>query len=190
MNTYLETLLNKISGLTEMDKKALSDELLVKEFPKETILLRQGEVPEKCYYIFEGSIRQFFIDEQGNEKTTGFFLEEDTAAVLNPDEVHQPAQFFWQCPEDAVLLVGDLKTESEILNRYPEIQAVIREMLEKSLGKIQTSFAAFVSSSPEERVRNLLTTRPELFKRFPQHQVASFLGMTPESLSRIKKRLS
>ncbi|MNC80460.1 hypothetical protein D3C75_1332500 [compost metagenome] len=64
-----------------------------------------------------------------------------------------------------------------------------RRMIEESFGQVQEEFAAFIASSPEDRLKKLLHSRPGLISRVPQHQLASYLGMTPESLSRIKKRI-
>ena len=64
-----------------------------------------------------------------------------------------------------------------------------RKMIEESFGNVQDEFATFIASTPEERFKTLLLKRPKLIDRVPQHQLASYLGITPESLSRIKKRL-
>lgn len=64
-----------------------------------------------------------------------------------------------------------------------------RKIIEENFGQVQEEFAAFIASSPEDRFKELLMKRPYLIDRVPQHQLASYLGMTPESLSRIKKRV-
>ncbi len=66
---------------------------------------------------------------------------------------------------------------------------MIRKMMEINLGEIQDQLGEFISSSPEERYETILRKRPQLIDRVPQHQLASYLGITPESLSRIKKRI-
>ncbi|GAA3313827.1 hypothetical protein GCM10020331_004850 [Ectobacillus funiculus] len=74
-------------------------------------------------------------------------------------------------------------------NNYSQLETMTRKMMEISLSEIQDEFAEFIRSSPEERYKAILKKRPQLVQRVPQHQLASFLGMTPESLSRIKKRM-
>ena len=64
-----------------------------------------------------------------------------------------------------------------------------RKMIEENFANVQDEFATFIASTPEERFKTLLIKRPQLIDRVPQHQLASYLGITPESLSRIKKRL-
>jgi CRP-like cAMP-binding protein len=87
------------------------------------------------------------------------------------------------------LVVGSLDYEQEMYQKFPKLAALTRALMEQDFGKTQSAFVAFMSSSPEERYRKLLTDRPDLLGRAPQHQIASYLGVTPESLSRIRKRI-
>jgi CRP-like cAMP-binding protein len=87
------------------------------------------------------------------------------------------------------MVVGDLETEKDMYNKHPQLETMTRMMIEENLGQVQEEFAAFIASSPEERFKTLQMKRPSLIDRVPQHQLASYLGITPESLSRIKKRL-
>ena len=73
---------------------------------------------------------------------------------------------------------------------FPKLEIITRMMMEQDLGKSQDAMANFITSSPEERYLNLQKTRPDLLQRVPQHQLASFLGVTPESLSRIRNRMA
>ena len=73
--------------------------------------------------------------------------------------------------------------------KYPQLESLSRVIAEVILTKQQESFTEFKTSSPEERYLNLLKTKPDLMQRVPQHQIASYLGIKPESLSRIRKRL-
>ena len=74
-------------------------------------------------------------------------------------------------------------------NKYDQLESMIRKMIEEKFGQVQDEYAAFIASTPEERFKSLLLNRPHLIDRVPQHQLASYLGITPESLSRIKKRV-
>ncbi|OHD33443.1 MAG: hypothetical protein A2Y31_12980 [Spirochaetes bacterium GWC2_52_13] len=190
VNKYVETLLEKADGLSDEEKQTLAESLPVKTYGKGHHLLRQGEPYRECFYIFKGCIRQYFLDDSGNEKTVAFFTEGDTAALLDADYLKNPAPYFWECTEESTVLIGDLTNESDILDRYPSLQKLIRQMLEENLGKSQASLTTFISSTPEQRYLNLIHTRADLLERVPQYQIASFLGITAESLSRIRKRLS
>lgn len=88
------------------------------------------------------------------------------------------------------MVVGDLEGEKDMLQKYSQLETMIRWMVEENLGEVQDEKTSFIASAPEERYKALLRKRPGLADRVPQHQLASYLGITPESLSRIKKRIS
>jgi CRP-like cAMP-binding protein len=91
--------------------------------------------------------------------------------------------------EESVLTVGSLEDQVKLFQQYPQFEAACRIAIDDELGKSQDRFATFMISTPEERYLNLLQTRPELLDRVPQYQLASYLGVKPESLSRIRKRI-
>lgn len=190
VNNFVVELLEKVEGLTDSEKETLAESLPVRTFGKGYHLLRQGAPYHECFHIFKGCVRQYFLDDEGNEKTVAFFTEGDTAALLDIAYLKKPSPYFWECTEETTVLVGDLTSESDILERYPALQKLIRDMLEENLGKSQASLSTYISSSPEQRYLNLARTRADLLERVPQYQIASFLGITAESLSRIRKRLS
>ena len=88
-----------------------------------------------------------------------------------------------------MLLIGDPHRDTELFTKFPILVDITRNMIETDLGNIKNTLTKFITSSPEQRYLNLLDERPELLQRVPQHIIASYLGMTPESLSRIGKRI-
>jgi len=165
------------------------DEIYIEEFKKGTVLFQQGDSPTACYFVLKGCVRQYSIDVEGREVTSNFYTEEQAIAVFDhkPDKI---SNYTFICVEDSVMVVGDLNTEKDMYNKHPQLESMTRKMIEADFAKIQEEFAAFIASSPEERFRLLQLKRPTLIDRVPQHQLASYLGMTPESLSRIKKRIN
>ncbi len=87
------------------------------------------------------------------------------------------------------MVVGDLAVEKDMYHKYGQLESMTRTMIEEKFGQVQDEYVAFIASTPEERFKALLRNRPDLIDRVPQHQLASYLGITPESLSRIKKRV-
>ncbi|MBL7837761.1 MAG: Crp/Fnr family transcriptional regulator, partial [Bacteroidetes bacterium] len=77
-----------------------------------------------------------------------------------------------------------------IFDKFPALVHITRKMIEADLGKSQVELTKLITSTPEQRYLNLLNDRPQLMQRVPQHIIASYLGITPESLSRIRKRLA
>ncbi|AKG36841.1 Crp/Fnr family transcriptional regulator [Paenibacillus durus] len=179
----------RLTSLSEAEQHAILDEIRVEEYRKGTVLLRQGEIPGKCYFVLNGCVRQHAVDETGRDITSNFYTEEQAIAIFNVHKPDKSSEYTLTCLEDCVLVVGPLDTEKEMYAKYTQLESMTRRMIEESFGQVQEEFAAFIASSPEERYKTLLLRRPGLIDRVPQHQLASYLGMTPESLSRIKKRL-
>ena len=190
-----ESALNKLAAYavnyTDIDQKELRkmvEHIPVRFFRKGKNLILQGEKVEQCFFILEGCARKYSVDEEGREVTSDFFTEYQTIAVFSTDET-DGSPYSVTCLEDSVMIVGDLSQEQEEYDKYPELAEITRKMIEENLGVMQDEFTAQIRLAPEERVRRMMDKRPELFNRVPQHQLASFLGIIPESLSRIKRRL-
>lgn len=178
----------RFASFSEEEKAALIANTPIHEYKKGALLLREGQLITECFFVLKGIVRQYIITE-GIEKTTAFFMEKESVNAFADQSMQTPASQFWECLEDCVLVVGNLNENAEIFKNYPQFEAMTRKMMEEDFGKMQAAFTKFMISSPEERYLNLLDERPQLLQRVPQHQLASYLGVTPESLSRIKKRI-
>lgn len=189
MKSILYKYMSKFTSLTEEQQQTIANEIKIEEFKKGTILLRQGDVPTKCYFVLKGCIRQYSVNEEGKEVTSNFYTEEQAIAVFNNHKLDKSSEYTFTCLEDSVLVVGDLDMEQNMYSKYTPLEIMTRKMIEENFGKVQEEFATFIASTPEERFKTLLLKRPQLIDRVPQHQLASYLGITPESLSRIKKRV-
>ena len=188
MKEVLIQYMKRFSDLSESELKKLTVDVPVAAFKKGTILLHQGEIPDKCYFVLQGCVRQYAVDENGNENTYNFFTEEQSVTIFNQHKTDKASPYSLSCLEDCTLVVGDLSTEQESYDMHPVLETMTRKMMEEDMGAMRDDFSAFISSTPEERYRALMEKRPDLVDRVPQYQLASYLGIKPESLSRIKKR--
>lgn len=189
MKDILYKYMSSLTSLTEEEQQAIINEIHIGEFKKGASLIKQGEVPTKCFFILNGCVRQYAIDEEGKEVTSNFYTEEQAIALFNHHKQDKSSAYTFTCTEDSVMVVGELITEKDMYSKFPQLELMTRMMIEENFSCLKDEYAAFIASSPEDRFKSLLAKRPTLINRVPQHQLASYLGMTAESLSRIKKRV-
>ena len=191
MKEILLKYMTAFTSLSEKEQQEITEAVVVEEYQKGSYLIRQGDVPtSKCYFALKGCVRQYYVDESGKEITSNFYTEEQAILGFNFQEQDQASKYSFICLEDCILIVGHLDHEKDMYRKYAQLETMTRKMMEIYLGEAQDEFSAFIHSTPEERYKTILKKRPHLVNRVPQHQLASYLGMTPESLSRIKKRMN
>lgn len=189
----IDVLINYMRNYTDLPEDELYEmakHIPIQSFKKGTVLIEQGEIPTECYFVLKGLVRQYAINEDGKETTFNFFTEEQAVTIFNGHSEDKESKFTLMCSEDCVLVVGDLAVEDKMFERFSALESMVRKMVENDLGAMNEAFTSFVASTPEERFKKLMRTRPDLFDRVPKHQLASYLGITPESFSRIKRRLN
>lgn len=187
MENELIKCISKYVEITEELEKALIESAFIKSFKKGTILLKEGDISNECYFILKGCIRSYYLKD-GEEQTTEFYTEEQ-AVTLSCYGKKNPSEVCLECIEDTIASVGTPGLETKMFQKYPQLESLARVMGDIMMTKSQDTFAVFKMASPEERYMNLLKNRPDLLQRAPQHQIASYLGIKPESLSRIRKRI-
>lgn len=166
------------------------DELVpIRHFKKGTVLLKAGQVATESYYCIKGCVQQYY-DVDGNERTTAFYTEGQSIASLKSFVNQVPADHYLACVEDCTLAVWGYAAEKELFRRHPRMESPCRFTVENDFGDAQQALASFITKTPEQRYLDLMSARPELLQRVPQYLLASYLGVTPESLSRIRKRIA
>ncbi len=200
MNTDLVSYLSRYMPITEELADVLSKSSFVTTYPRGTVLLREGDPIRKGYFILKGCIRSYVL-KNGEDKTIDFFIEEESVLPIGLGIEEEsvlpiglgkdvPSVHFLECLEDTVAVASTPDQEAKTLSDYPQLKAVCLAMSEIMAEKLQENLARYKTSTPEERYRDLIEKRPDLLQRIPQYQIASYLGVQPESLSRIRKRLA
>ncbi|MCZ8215414.1 MAG: Crp/Fnr family transcriptional regulator [Cyclobacteriaceae bacterium] len=188
MQDILFDFISKYIDINEDEKNALVSLDLFRSFKKGAILLKEGEKSKESYFVLKGCIRTYYLVE-GDEKTTAFYTEMD--ALTPPCVITQtPSDYFISCIEDSMILVSNADMEEEVNAKFPKFDIMCRKFSEELLAKQRIDFDEFKTSSPEQRYLNVLEKRPDLIQRVPQHQLASYLGIQPQSLSRLRARIT
>lgn len=187
MQNLLFDFISKYISLNEEEQNAILSLDLFRSVKKGTILLNEGQKSNDSYFVLKGCIRSYYIID-GEEKTTAFYTEME---ALTPtcviDKTH--SKYYISCLEDTILLASNSEMEEEVNSKFPKFEIMCRLLSEELLAKQRIDFDEFKTSSPEQRYLNLLQKRPDLIQRVPQQQLASFLGIKPQSLSRIRARI-
>ncbi len=187
MQDILFDFISKYISLTEDEKNVLLSLNLFRSVKKGTVLLKEGQKSKDSYFVLKGCIRTYYVIDE-DERTTAFYTEME---VLTPPCVisKTPSEYYISCVEDTILTVSNSDMEVEVNSKFPKFELMCRILSEELLAKERIDFDEFKTSSPEQRYLNLLRKRPDLIQRVPQHQLASYLGIKPESLSRLRARL-
>lgn len=179
---------NRIHPMSEEEIAAIDETLTEKQFEKGSILLREGDVSSQVYFVIKGVVRQYCIID-GQEKTLNFFADGQWVLSNSGMDAQQSSNHFLECATDCLLILGDSRKGEELYNRYPNLGLIARKLLTTIYLEQQTKHESYLTDGPTERYRKLLDNRPDLIQRLPQYQIASYIGVTPESLSRIRKRI-
>lgn len=175
--------------LSDEEVMAIDETMCVQHYKKGDILLRADQVSSETYFVLDGIVRQYYLVD-GIEKTSGFFVDEQWVVSINNINHQTPSNQYLECCIDCRLLVGNSTKGEDLYRRFPNLEYISRKLMEKIFTEQQEKLEAFAISTPLIRYQNLLQSRPDLIQRIPQYQIASYIGVTPESLSRIRKRIS
>ena len=188
MHNKLLNYFQRIMPLSQEEVEGIVDTLTIKEFKKGDILLREGQISKEVYFVLEGCVRQYYLVD-GEEKTSNFFTEEQWVISMQSFGQSVPSNHFLDCCMDCHLVVGNREKEEGLYRKFPKLETVSRRVMEKVFAEQQELMSSYATDTAEQRYLKLLKTRPDLFQKIPQYQIASYIGVKPESLSRIRKRL-
>ncbi len=189
MKHILVELMSHLTPLTSEEVQAIEENFPIKTFNKGTFLLREGQVAKVSYYVLKGCIREYELLE-GEEKTMAFYTEDQTVANFKSLTNNLPSDQNYICSESTTVTVLSAEKEQQLYLRHPRFESFCRVGLEQMMGEQQEHFVNSMVLTPQERYAKLLKERPDMINRVPQYQLASYLGIKPETLSRIKRRIT
>lgn len=188
MHEQLHANLAQYVSLTDEEFALITAKITYQALRKNEMLLRAGQVCQNAFFINEGCLRYFYTVD-GEEKTGQFFFENDWYTDFDSFISGNPSEENIQALEPCKLLILSRRDLIALFDSVPTLERFGRLVAEQAFLGIKSRNASFLNQSPEQRYLRLLKNRPKIVSRIPQHYIASFLGIKPESLSRIRKRL-
>jgi len=177
-------------NLTMSDIEILFQSAKMKSFSSRKILIREGEMKKEIYFIRKGLVRSYYINEKGDEKTTSIVSENHFFSDPDATLFNRPSQFFYETLEPTDVFYMNSERLDNIISQNSKLEVNRKIIMEYILRKTRQHVHSFILHTPEERYIGFVKSNPNIIKRVPEKYIANILGITPVSLSRIKRRIA
>ena len=186
---FFQNFNNKVR-LTPEEEAQIKIYLTPKKLRKKQYLLQEGDVCKTIAFIEKGALREYSVDDNGNEHIIQFGLEGWIISDLYSFLTGEPATYNIDAIEDAELVLISKAAHEELLQKVPKYETFTRLNITGAYLAMQKRLTSIISTTLEERYATFTTLYPNIVQRVPQHMIASYMGLTPETLSRIRRRIS
>ncbi len=190
MKDIFKEYLQKYISITDEQFEQLSSELTVKHIKKNTVLIEQDTIDDSTFFVCHGLIRAYTIDHQGKEHAIFFAPEHWWVNDKNSFYFCEPSLFYVETLEDTDLVQISRKFYDKAAILIPEFAPWQTKILHNSIRFMQKRINLLLAAQAETRYLDFIKMYPNLVHRIPQTMIASYLGITPESLSRVRKVLA
>lgn len=180
---------NEMVPLSEEESETIRKHLTPKKLRKKQYLLQEGDVSKFIAFVEKGALRSYSIDEKGGEHIIQFALEGWLISDLASFHTGQPSTYTIDALEDCELVLISRAANEELLQTLPRYETWLRLQLTGAYISLQKRLTSVFSLTLEERYSSLIQTYPDIVQRVPQHMIASYMGLTPETLSRVRRRI-
>ncbi|MGC4038043.1 MAG: Crp/Fnr family transcriptional regulator [Chitinophagaceae bacterium] len=188
-----EVLFNNIRQkieITEQEEEICRSLFIPKKLRKRQYLVQQGDVSKYTAFVEKGLLRSYTIDDKGAELIMQFAPEGWWIGDMYSSITGEPAEHSIDAIEDSELLLLTTQAHEELMKRAPVFERFFRLLLQNSFIALQRRLRGNITQTAEEKYKNFIRLYPNIAQRVPQHNIASYLGITPESLSRIRKQMA
>ena len=191
MNT--ETIINYFSNILPLDSEeidALKKAFIERRIKRRQFILQEGDVCKLNTFVVEGCFRMYFVDEKGKEHNIQFAVENWWIGDIGSFHSEEPSKLYIEAIENSVILQIKKQDQLDLFVNHPKFNQIFRVFTENALVTYQRRVLQNISSTAEERYLDFIKRYPYFFNRISNVQIASFLGVTPEFLSTIRKKIA
>lgn len=192
MNNY-KNIVNNIKryvSLTEEDERAFTSIVRTTSVKKRQFIVQPNFVCSHQTYVLKGALRAYFVTDEGIDHTTQFAIEDWFISDFNSYIHQEPASLFVEALEDSIVQQMAYADVEQLCDNNPKFEKFFRLVAQKSFAFSQRRILSNLGKSAEERYLEFISLYPDIVQKVPQYALASYLGMSAEFLSKIRKRLA
>jgi CRP-like cAMP-binding protein len=186
INTYI----SRYANFTDDEIAYFNAILQHKTFAKKSFMLQEGEICKFEAFIKKGCIRTYYIDHNGTEVTLQFAIENWWVSDIASFHEQKPSRMFIETLEDCELLLLTPETKEKLLTRVPKFERMFRLMVQRNLTRLQERLFQTIATTAVEKYLDFIERYPTIPQRVAQHYIASYLGFSPEFLSKVRTKLA
>jgi CRP-like cAMP-binding protein len=187
---YLESIQKICPHLTNVELSQFASRLTVQELNKKDLFLRAGKVQQSIGFVAKGLTRSYFVDQDENEITVGFYPEGNYATHYPAFIARNPSKYSIECLEPTTMICLSFEDMQEIYRQLPAFEKYGRLIAEEILKAQQARIESFIFQTAEERYLDFVKLHPTLFNRISLSNLCSYLGIERQSLTRIRQKLA
>jgi CRP-like cAMP-binding protein len=188
-----ELFFNKVNekvNLTEDEQEICKSLLVSKKLRKKQYLLQEGDVAKYSAFVEKGALRSYTIDDKGSEHIIQFAIEGWWISDIYSFLTGEPSTYNIEALEDCELLTLTKAAQEELVEKVPKFERYLRILMQGAYIALQRRMTGTLVYTAEEKYLSLTKAYPDIIQRVPQHMIASYLGVTPETLSRIRRQMA
>lgn len=181
--------IQKYISLTNEEKALILQVVQKKKLSRRDFFLQEGEICKSFAFVLSGCLRSYFIDSNGFEHILQFAIEDWWITDMMSLTTQSPANLYIDVIQDSELLVLTKENQLELFEKCPKMEKYFRIIIEKGMANIQSRLLENMSLPAIDRYKNLTKKYPQMVEKTPQKYIASFLGITPEFLSKLRHQI-